>query len=114
MRVDVVDASTRLTGRPGPTEVVDITVRRVARHRPGSGYPTSTNVVSVNSLHIRLPASLGRGGATSGGSNLMTPGAIYPACCRTFGTPRVGLELPILALIHGLANVAWRPASDLR
>jgi hypothetical protein len=26
----------------------------------------------------------------------------------------VGLELPILALIPGLGNVAWRPASDLR
>jgi len=27
---------------------------------------------------------------------------------------RVGLELPILALIPGLGNVAWCPASDLR
>ena len=26
----------------------------------------------------------------------------------------VGLELPILALIPGLGNIAWRPASDLR
>jgi len=26
----------------------------------------------------------------------------------------VGLELPILALIPGLGNVAWRAASDLR
>ena len=26
----------------------------------------------------------------------------------------VGLELPILALIPGLGNVAWRSASDLR
>jgi len=26
----------------------------------------------------------------------------------------VGLELPILALIPGSGNVAWRPASDLR
>ena len=26
----------------------------------------------------------------------------------------VGLELPILALIPGLGNVAWRQASDLR
>jgi hypothetical protein len=26
----------------------------------------------------------------------------------------VRLELPILALIPGLGNVAWRPASDLR
>jgi hypothetical protein len=32
MRVDVVDASARLTRQPGPTEVLDITVRRVARH----------------------------------------------------------------------------------
>ena len=27
---------------------------------------------------------------------------------------RVGLELPILALIPGLSYVAWRPASDIR
>jgi hypothetical protein len=30
------------------------------------------------------------------------------------GAPPVRLELPILAPIPGLGNVAWRPASDLR
>ena len=35
-------------------------------------------------------------------------------CTEIAAFEPVGLELPILALIPGLGNVAWRTASDLR
>ena len=61
-----------------------------------------------NRQHERTPAQ--RGQEASGRAQLALGGVPLQIDQKR----RVGLELPIVALIPGLGNVAWRPASDLR